>query len=139
MFGSQKIACPPLAITLYAKSDQASACAFASASALSKASAAGSLEWLHERLAPDTSFDELIAEAAAWPPGAEGLLFAPYLAGERTPHACCFRCLAANMVERRKSVARGAQRSTRGACSPQAKELARAKLILIFHAARARR
>ena len=22
-----------------------------------------------------------------WPPGAEGLLFAPYLAGERTPHA----------------------------------------------------
>ena len=50
-------------------------------------SAAGSLEWLHERLAPDTSFDELVAEAAAWPPGAEGLLFAPYLAGERTPHA----------------------------------------------------
>ena len=34
-----------------------------------------------------TSFDELVAEAAAWPPGAEGLLFAPYLAGERTPHA----------------------------------------------------
>ena len=50
-------------------------------------SAAGSLEWLHERIAPDTSFDELVAEAAAWPPGAEGLLFAPYLAGERTPHA----------------------------------------------------
>jgi len=50
-------------------------------------SAAGSLEWLHERLAPGTSFDELIAEAAAWPPGAEGLMFAPYLAGERTPHA----------------------------------------------------
>ena len=50
-------------------------------------SAAGSLEWLHERLAPGTSFDELVAEAAAWPPGAEGLLFAPYLAGERTPHA----------------------------------------------------
>jgi len=50
-------------------------------------SAAGSLEWLHERLAPGTSFDELVSEAAAWPPGAEGLLFAPYLAGERTPHA----------------------------------------------------
>ena len=26
-------------------------------------------------------------EAAAWEPGVEGLLFAPYLAGERTPHA----------------------------------------------------
>ena len=26
-------------------------------------------------------------EAARWAPGAEGLLFAPYLAGERTPHA----------------------------------------------------
>jgi xylulokinase len=50
-------------------------------------SAAGSLEWLHERLAPDASFEALTAEAAAWPPGAEGLLFAPYLAGERTPHA----------------------------------------------------
>jgi xylulokinase len=50
-------------------------------------SAAGSLEWLHERLAPDTSFEALVAEAASWPAGAEGLLFAPYLAGERTPHA----------------------------------------------------
>ena len=26
-------------------------------------------------------------EAAAWPPGVEGLTFLPYLAGERTPHA----------------------------------------------------
>jgi xylulokinase len=50
-------------------------------------SAAGSLEWLRERLAPDAPFDVLVAEAEAWPPGAEGLLFAPYLAGERTPHA----------------------------------------------------
>ena len=50
-------------------------------------SAAGSLQWLHERLAPDVPFDALVAEAEAWPPGAEGLLFAPYLAGERTPHA----------------------------------------------------
>jgi xylulokinase len=32
-------------------------------------------------------FETLLAEAGAWPPGAEGLLFAPYLAGERTPHA----------------------------------------------------
>jgi xylulokinase len=50
-------------------------------------SAAGSLQWFHDRLAAGTGFDQLLAEAAAWPPGAEGLLFAPYLAGERTPHA----------------------------------------------------
>ena len=30
---------------------------------------------------------ELDAEAARWEPGAEGLLFAPYVQGERTPHA----------------------------------------------------
>jgi xylulokinase len=50
-------------------------------------SAAGSLQWLHDRLASGTGFDELLAEAARWQPGTEGLLFAPYLAGERTPHA----------------------------------------------------
>jgi xylulokinase len=50
-------------------------------------SAAGSLQWFRDRFAPGTSFDALLAEAAVWPPGAEGLLFAPYLAGERTPHA----------------------------------------------------
>jgi xylulokinase len=32
-------------------------------------------------------YDQLGKEAEAWPPGAEGLLFLPYLAGERTPHA----------------------------------------------------
>ena len=32
-------------------------------------------------------YEELLAEAARGRPGAEGLLFAPYLAGERTPHA----------------------------------------------------
>ena len=50
-------------------------------------SAAGSLQWLHDRLAPETPFADLVAEAEAWGPGVEGLLFAPYLAGERTPHA----------------------------------------------------
>lgn len=50
-------------------------------------SAAGSLQWLHDRLAPETSFADLVAEAEAWAPGVDGLLFAPYLAGERTPHA----------------------------------------------------
>jgi xylulokinase len=50
-------------------------------------SAAGSLRWLRDAVAPGESFDTLVAEAAKWPPGCEGLLFAPYLAGERTPHA----------------------------------------------------
>jgi xylulokinase len=50
-------------------------------------SAAGSLQWLHDTVAKDVPFDALIAEAEAWPPGTEGLLFLPYLAGERTPHA----------------------------------------------------
>jgi xylulokinase len=50
-------------------------------------SAAGSLQWLHDTIAPDVPFDTLVAEAAAWPPGAEGLVFLPYLQGERTPHA----------------------------------------------------
>ena len=50
-------------------------------------SAAGSLQWLRDRLAPDASFAEIVAEAEAWGPGVDGLLFAPYLAGERTPHA----------------------------------------------------
>ena len=48
-------------------------------------SAAGSFEWLHGVLGAD--FAALDADASHWPPGAEGLLFAPYLAGERTPHA----------------------------------------------------
>ena len=50
-------------------------------------SAAGSLDWLRGVLAPGTDFDTLTAEAAQWGPGAEGLTFLPYLAGERTPHA----------------------------------------------------
>jgi xylulokinase len=50
-------------------------------------SAAGSLQWLHDTIAKDAPFDVLVAEAEPWAPGAEGLLFLPYLAGERTPHA----------------------------------------------------
>ena len=48
-------------------------------------SAAGSAAWLRRILGAELT--ALDAEAAAWRPGAEGLLFAPYLAGERTPHA----------------------------------------------------
>jgi xylulokinase len=49
--------------------------------------AAGSLQWFRDRLAPEASFDDLVAEAARWKAGADGLFFLPYLAGERTPHA----------------------------------------------------
>jgi xylulokinase len=50
-------------------------------------SAAGALRWLRDATDPGASFDTLLAEAAEWAPGAEGLRFAPYLSGERTPHA----------------------------------------------------
>ena len=50
-------------------------------------SAAGSLRWLHDAVAPEVPFARLVEEAEGWEPGAEGLLFLPYLAGERTPHA----------------------------------------------------
>ena len=50
-------------------------------------SAAGSLQWLHDTIAPDLPFDSLLADAERWAPGVEGLLFLPYLQGERTPHA----------------------------------------------------
>ena len=48
-------------------------------------SAAGSLAWL--RRIVGAHYSVLDEEASRWAPGAEGLLFAPYLAGERTPHA----------------------------------------------------
>jgi xylulokinase len=49
-------------------------------------SAGGSLRWLRDLLGTD-GYGELIAAAELWSPGAEGLMFLPYLAGERTPHA----------------------------------------------------
>jgi xylulokinase len=50
-------------------------------------SAAGSLQWVRDTFAPGVPFADLVDEAARWPAGSEGLLFAPYLSGERTPHA----------------------------------------------------
>ncbi len=50
-------------------------------------SAAGSLRWLRDTIAPGEAYAGLIDEAARWPPGAGGLTFLPYLVGERTPHA----------------------------------------------------
>jgi xylulokinase len=65
-----------------------------------------SLRWLRDQLAPRTAgtstpYDELTAEAAEVPAGADGVLWAPYLMGERTPHCdpnirAAFVGLAAN-------------------------------------------
>jgi xylulokinase len=49
-------------------------------------SAAGSLQWYRDTLAPNIGFDELLREAESIPAGSEGLQFLPYLSGERTPH-----------------------------------------------------
>jgi xylulokinase len=49
-------------------------------------SAAGSLQWYRDALAPEASFDALLQEAESVPAGSEGLQFLPYLSGERTPH-----------------------------------------------------
>ncbi|HWP44639.1 MAG TPA: xylulokinase [Blastocatellia bacterium] len=49
-------------------------------------SAAGSLQWYRDSLAPQVGFEELLDEASRVPAGSEGLLFLPYLTGERTPY-----------------------------------------------------
>ncbi|HVA93112.1 MAG TPA: xylulokinase [Chloroflexota bacterium] len=57
-------------------------------------SAGGALRWFRDTCAPELAthpgapdhYDVLTAEAARTPPGAEGLIFLPYLTGERTPH-----------------------------------------------------
>mgnify|MGYP001115811819 CR=1 FL=1 len=49
-------------------------------------SAAGSLQWYRDTLAPDLDFNQLIDEALDIPAGSEGLQFLPYLSGERTPY-----------------------------------------------------
>ncbi len=49
-------------------------------------SAAGSLRWLRDAVAPTKSFEELADGAKEIPPGSEGLIFLPYLTGERTPY-----------------------------------------------------
>ena len=50
-------------------------------------SAAGSLRWFRDALAPGMEFADLVASAAEVPPGSDGLWFLPYLTGERSPHA----------------------------------------------------
>ncbi len=48
--------------------------------------AGGAMGWFRDTAARGIDFDALTAEAAASPPGARGLLFLPYLNGERCPH-----------------------------------------------------
>ena len=48
-----------------------------------------SFRWLRDLVQSSTSaisYDDLTREAAAVPPGSDGVLWAPYLMGERTPH-----------------------------------------------------
>ena len=49
-------------------------------------SAAGSLQWYRDKFACERNFEELVGEASQIPAGSEGLIFLPYLSGERTPH-----------------------------------------------------
>jgi xylulokinase len=49
-------------------------------------SAAGSLQWYRDVLAPQASFQQMEDESGEVPAGSEGLLILPYLSGERTPH-----------------------------------------------------
>lgn len=49
-------------------------------------SAGGSLRWYRDTFAPGADYDAITSGAAQAPAGCEGLLFLPYLTGERTPH-----------------------------------------------------
>lgn len=52
-------------------------------------SAGGAFQWFRNSLrslSASLSYDEIVGLAQHTPPGAEGLLFLPYLSGERTPH-----------------------------------------------------
>ncbi len=49
-----------------------------------------SLRWLRDQWgigSDDAGYDQMTQDAAAVPPGSDGVLWAPYLMGERTPHA----------------------------------------------------
>jgi len=49
-------------------------------------SCASAVQWARDRFAPGWSWEKLIDCAAASPPGSQGLLFHPYLQGERAPY-----------------------------------------------------
>jgi xylulokinase len=46
-----------------------------------------SLSWFKDVFAKDETFEELVSEVGTVPAGSNGLLFTPYVVGERTPHA----------------------------------------------------
>ncbi|WP_344983309.1 xylulokinase [Deinococcus rubellus] len=48
-------------------------------------SAAGALQWFRDKLAPETSFEVLLSEAASVD-DSQGVTFLPFLSGERSPH-----------------------------------------------------
>ena len=45
-----------------------------------------SLNWFKDTFAPDVSFETLLSDIGNIPAGSGGLLFTPYIVGERTPH-----------------------------------------------------
>lgn len=45
----------------------------------------GALKWFRQELAKGLSFDEITAEAEIIPAGSEGVVFLPYMSGERSP------------------------------------------------------
>lgn len=45
-----------------------------------------SLSWFKDTFARDVSFDDLLLEVDTVPAGSNGLIFTPYIVGERTPH-----------------------------------------------------
>ena len=45
-----------------------------------------SLRWVRDNIFNNKGYQELVDEASLIPPGAEGLIFVPHLAGERTPY-----------------------------------------------------
>lgn len=49
-------------------------------------SAGASLNWFKKTFAPMQTFEELLHLVKDVPPGSDGLLFTPYIAGERTPY-----------------------------------------------------
>ncbi len=49
-------------------------------------SAAGSLRWFRDTLAPGVDYASLVEAAGGVAAGSDGLLFLPYLSGERSPH-----------------------------------------------------
>ena len=45
----------------------------------------GTLKWFRQELGKELSFDQLVSEAEGITPGADGVLFLPYMSGERSP------------------------------------------------------